>query len=155
MGKTNFQNLCSSKWVRFLAAVAVLAIVTIGPVLSFWRPIALEVMRQQALAEFRYDHAAGGDDVHIIKSESDWVFTFGGSASLPELRRMSTDASLDEHGRKLAAHLAAFIESGEHIRWFELELDPINRCELKWERRQLTEYICQRDRQLRPKGAGP
>lgn len=144
-----------TKPFRILGILAALFLVIIAIGLYFWRPIAIEIMRQVSLAEFRAEHSIGDDELHVIKADADWVYTFGGSRSLPALRRMSTDLSLDKQGQKLAGQLAAYIETGEHVRWYEIELDPKYQINHSWPRRQLTEYICEQDRHLRPKDVQP
>lgn len=143
------------KPIRLLAILAAISLALIVIGIYFWRPIAVEIIRQVSLAEFRAEHSIGDDELHLVKAEADWVYTFGGSRSLPDLRRMATDPSLDKQGQKLAGQLVTYIETGEHVRWYEIELDPKYKINHGWPRRELTEYICEQDRHLKPKDVQP
>ena len=155
---THGQTTRPRRWWRIVSILAGLLaglLILLAAVCAVvWRPLAIEIMRHQALAEFEHDYSTA-TDLHIVQADADWVYSFGGSRSLPELRRMLTDSSLDRRGQALAAHLVEFIESGEHLSWFEMELDPKYKMQLGWPREALTRYICQRDQHLRRIEAKP
>jgi hypothetical protein len=140
----------TTKWKWRLAWSVGVLLVLLVAAWFLWLPVVTtRVVRHGE--QFFHDNFQPDDDLHAAIHEDTWaLWYFAGTKGLPEIRRLSQDATLIPSGRQIASNLYTHVSTGGHIpsiRW------NLEQGDLPWLGRRYYSYLLKQDvAHLRSKG---
>lgn len=127
------------------SCLALAAVVGIAVIACSWRDVALRISVRLGARYFR-DNFLATHELHVAMAREDWaVMYFQGTMGAPALDQLTRDEELSGTGRNLAADLAQYVRTGQHVPYVR---DLLREAPFPWWRKQLLHRIEERDAHL-------